>query len=410
MDRLIYSREEPWARDGLGLVVSLALCAATGQRLETCDRTSAVWEICTGRKDFDLDVVFQSSARRLLGRIPSIERSLAQQPQMNDLMLCCFPSDGAFRPGFTEGPAGRFGGGFGRGSFPDQPAEVIFCNQNGCPVGTGAIPLKHNSGWPVAGPEGEAFDRSRNGASASPDAWKQGLAARCRAILPATESEVVKLLRSGLIQPSHFEAKSVLEVRDPLNAGFRYVLCPHTESGADKSSIDPRPSRSAPSPSDPAAGFADIVRIIQDGALRTNLVLKTDIEPQRMSGEEVVRLHGELAGTMKAWSRLKSVPMEGLLQFHARGDAGRLQSFLCGLACHLQWNMRARLRRWKGFGEKGRVESEEALALELLRGIRCQEVRADGVGFEQITAPDEDQTAILEALGVKLGAPAQSVA
>jgi hypothetical protein len=72
--------------------------------------------------------------------------------------------------------------------------------------------------------------------------------------------------------------------------------------------------------------------------------------------------------------------------------------------------MRARLRRWKGFGEKGRVESEEALALELLRGIRCQEVRADGVGFEQITAPDEDQTAILEALGVKLGAPAQSVA
>jgi hypothetical protein len=132
------------------------------------------------------------------------------------------------------------------------------------------------------------------------------------------------------------------------------------------------------------------------------LVLKTDIEPRRMSAEEVVRLHRELDVTMKAWSRLKSVPLEGLLRYHSWEDARRLQLFLCGLASHLQWNMRARLRRLNVFGESSRVESEEAFALELLRGIRCQEVRIDGVGFEQITAPDPDQTAILEALGVKL--------
>ena len=77
--------------------------------------------------------------------------------------------------------------------------------------------------------------------------------------------------------------------------------------------------------------------------------------------------------------------------------------FLCTLAYHLQWHANQRLQGF--FAADGTHKNRKwtmCNVIERLAAIRRDRVKMAGVEFDKITTPQEDQQAILKALGVKL--------
>lgn len=132
-------------------------------------------------------------------------------------------------------------------------------------------------------------------------------------------------------------------------------------------------------------------------------VIRSDVPKEELAAAQTVAGYKKLELVEQAFRQIKTVQLEVRPVYHKLDRRIRSHVFLCMLAYYLQWHMKQRLAPL--FAQDGREKNRRwsfANVLERLKAIRQQRVRLNGIEFNQITSPYQDQQKILELLKVKL--------
>lgn len=260
-------------------------------------------------------------------------------------------------------------------------------------------------------------------------------------ITALTHRQIIALLERQVIKAELFDERQTVEVIDPERPQQRYCLCRNPQSAARESTtrqrlLDLTQAGLAKIAARKKKGAADrlgaqvgklLARYkmgkfvdweIREGRLQWHwkqelitqeklfdgcYIITTDVPAQQMKTADVVAGYKNLSSVEQAFRTLKTVALEIRPVYHKKDPRIISHVFLCVLAYYLQWHMQQRLQplfEQDGQGKHRHWTVENGI--ERLKGIRRQRVRANGVEFDQVTQPDEEQRRILNLLNIRL--------
>ena len=132
-------------------------------------------------------------------------------------------------------------------------------------------------------------------------------------------------------------------------------------------------------------------------------VVRSDVPKEELAAAETVAGYKKLELVEQAFRQIKTVQLEVRPVYHKLDRRIRSHVFLCMLAYYLQWHMKQRLAPL--FAQDGTEQNRRwsfANVLERLKAIRQERAKLNGIEFNQVTVPEEDQQKILQLLKVKL--------
>ena len=132
-------------------------------------------------------------------------------------------------------------------------------------------------------------------------------------------------------------------------------------------------------------------------------MVRSDVPKEELAAAQTVAGYKKLELVEQAFRQIKTVQLEIRPVYHKLDRRIRSHVFLCMLAYYLQWHMKQRLAPLftQDEAEKRRRWSF-ANVLERLKAIRQERAKLNGIEFDQVTVPQEDQQSILKLLKVKL--------
>ena len=132
-------------------------------------------------------------------------------------------------------------------------------------------------------------------------------------------------------------------------------------------------------------------------------VVRSDVPKEELAAAQTVAGYKKLELVEQAFRQIKTVQLEVRPVYHKLDRRIRSHVFLCVLAYYLQWHMKQRLAPL--FAEDGTEKNRHwsfANVLERLKAIRQERAKLNGIEFDQVTVPEEDQQRILKLLKVTL--------
>jgi transposase len=326
----------------------------------------------------------------------------------------------------------------------------LICNQGGCPVGVEVFAGNTQDASTV--PDKIRELQQRYGIKKLIFVGDRGMVTQANyekvkdweglwTISALTHQQILDLLERKLITPELFDERKVVEVIDPDHPKLRYCLCRNpetktregatrqrllelTQSGLEKIARSKRKTDAAHI----GARVGKLLAKYKMGKFVTWEVkrrkLRWRVDPEKVKAEEiwdgcyVVRSDvpkAELAAAQtvagykklelveQAFRQLKTVQLEVRPVYHKLDRRIRSHVFLCMLAYYLQWHMKQRLAPL--FAQDGTEKHRRwsfANVLERLKAIRQERAKLNGIEFDQVTVPQEDQQRILQLLKVKL--------
>jgi hypothetical protein len=450
LDRLIYSRHEPWVRDSLALVVGRLVYAGSELALSHIGTQSALWELSGLKGPVDVDRHCYAVLDRLLARQPAIQRGLAAKHLKSGHLIFYDLTSSYFEGDYSQSDIVCFGHNRDGKKGHEQMVIGLMCNELGCPVGievfrgntqdaTTVLPkIKQiQQDYKVQ----EVIFVGDRGLVTQANAKKLEDVDGLHTISALTHRQIVKLLERQLIQPELFDQKQIVQVYDPDQPNRRYCLCknPNTaqKETQTRQSLLGRTTEAlnriaqAKRRSKVERISARVGKVLQkykmgkfvvwevkdgrlewhwdEGAIAAEAVfdgcyiVTTDLPESQMTKEDVVKSYKKLSLVEKAFRLLKTVWLEIRPVFHKTDDRIRAHAFVCMLGYYLQWHMQQRLEPL--FASDGRGKRRRwtfQAVMQCLQRITRNRVRIGKVEFQQVTTPDLEQQKVLDLLGVRL--------
>jgi transposase len=450
LDRLLYSRPEPWVRDCLAMIVGRVVYAGSKLALSNQWKNSALWELCGVPGQVDVEEHCYQPMDRLLERQPAIQRALAKKHLRNGHVVLYDITSSYFEGAYEQSDIVLFGYNRDGKRGHEQIVLGLLCDERGCPVGVEVFAGNTQDAQTVIDKIQQlrqdyelrqvtfVGDRGMiTQANARKLEQEQGL----HTISALTHRQMVELLERKVIQLELFDERNIVEVIDPQEPQQRYCLCrnPDTQAretatrkrlleltcrGLDKL-VNRKQKGSAEKLGSQVGRLLQKYRMgkfidwgvkagrleyqVQEAALIQEqlfdgcYIVHTTVAASQMPTAQVVQTYKSLALVEQAFRSLKTVALEIRPVYHKKDDRIRSHVFLCVLAYYVYWHLQQRLQplfEQDGQGKDRQWTMENVI--ENLRGIRQQQVRVAGVEFQQITQPTEQQQQILELLKIKL--------
>ena len=450
LDRAIYSRSEPWVRDCLAMIVGRVVYAGSKLALSHQAKNTALWELCGVHGRVDVEDHCYRPMDRLLARQKAIQQHLAEKHLPNGHLVLYDITSTYFEGAYAQSEIVLFG--YNRDGKPGHEQVVLglLCNAQGCPVGVEVFAGNTQDAATVVGKIQEL--RRDYGLEAVTFVGDRGMMTQAKArelekveglhiITALTHRQIVELLERQVIKAELFDEKQIVEVIDPERPEQRYCLCRNPETAARETAtrqrlLDWTQRGLARIAARKKKGAADRLgaqvgkllarykmgkfveweiregrlhwewnqeRITQEKLFDGCYIIRTDTPAQHMKPTEVVASYKSLSSVEQAFRTLKTVALEIRPVYHKKDPRILSHVFLCVLAYYLLWHMEQRLQPL--FEQDGRGKHREWTmenVLERLKGIRRQRASVNGVEFDQVTQPEEDQQKILDLLKVKL--------
>jgi len=450
LDRMIYSRREPWVKDCLAMIVGRVVYAGSKLALSNQAKNTALWQLCGVNGGVDVEEHCYLPMDRLLARQKAIQQSLAKKHLHNGQLVLYDITSSYLEGAYTESQIVLFGYNRDGKKAHEQIVLGLLCNAQGCPVGVEVFAGNTQDASTVVakiqelrrdyGLESVTFVGDR-GMITQANARELEKIEGLHTISALTHRQIVELLERQVIQAELFDEKQTIEVIDPERVSRRYCLCRNPQTAARETStrqrlldltqaglakIAARKKKAAADRLGAQVGkvlarykmgkFVDWQ--IQEGRLQWHwkqeaiaqeklfdgcYIIITDVPAQQMKSEEVVASYKHLSSVEQAFRTLKTVALEIRPIYHKKDPRIISHVFVCVLAYYLQWHMLQRLQPlFEQDGQGKRRQWTVENVIERLKGIRRQRVRANGVEFDQVTQPDEEQQKILDLLKIKL--------
>jgi transposase len=262
-------------------------------------------------------------------------------------------------------------------------------------------------------------------------------------ITAMTHKEMRGLVDKESLQLDLFDEMNITEVIDSENPDMRYMLCKNenemVKERATREALISKVSALSTKKAlvkrkrDPLKVAASVGRIFEKkrvekffnwsvgerGELEWSLkedviakeaeldgcyVIKTDVDKEILDKEEVVNCYRGLQKVEQAFKNMKTVALELRPLYHKSDERIESHIFIVMLAYYIQWHMMQKLKplfEKDGVGENKRWSFKTVI--DRLMSIQRTECLISGVVVKnEISKPDEEQSEILNLLGVEL--------
>jgi len=449
LDKLLYSRREPWVRYALAMIVGRVVYQGSKLALTNLWRDTALWSVCgLGEERPDVDDCY-AAMDELLARQPVIQQALARKHLQNGCLVLYDVTSSYFEGEYRASELVDWG--YNRDGKRGHKQIVIglMTHQEGCPVGAAVYRGNTNDQKTLPDRIQElkqdyglkdvvmAGDRGMITAARLPELSAAGI----RSVTALTHPQMLQLVQRKVIAPGLFDEREIAEIHDPEAPGVRYLLCrnPLTAEqetrtredliGQSRSALEKlvkSRKRRTPEELGAAVGKAlarwkvgkffrwrvqegklewalDEPRVALEQSLDGCYVVRTDATAEVFDKNQAVAAYRQLGEVERGFRQLKTVALEIRPTYHHKDERIEAHVFLCMLAYYVQWHMRQRLTPL--FAEDGEGPNRRwtfAGVLERLKGLRQETVAFNDTEVVLKTTPDEEQQRLLDLLGVRL--------
>lgn len=457
LNRLLYSRSEPWVDCVLAMVAGRIVYQ--GSKLKLCNqwKNTALWELCgvSGRPDVDKHCY--APMDRLLSRQNAIQKKLAEKHLENGLLVLYDITSTYFEGEYRNSELVKYGYNRDRKKGHEQVVVGLITNAKGCPVGCEVFEGNTNDASTVMGKMDEI--RKRYNLERFVFVGDRGMVTKGRfddirkldninTISALTHGQLKDLLERKVVQTELFDEKATVEIIDPDDEALRYCLCKNpatrdkesktrqrllqlTEDGLKnianykkRVSVETLGSRvgrllgkykmgkfiewSIEADPDNKKSLShklnwsfDYEKIANEEALDGCYIIRTDTPQVKMSSDDVVKAYKSLGNVERAFRNLKTVQLEMRPVYHKTDSRIRAHVFLCMLSYYIQWHMLQRLRPlFENDGEGADRCWTFAGVIDCLRQQCRHTVRVEDIEYQQDGQITADQQHIIDLLQI----------
>lgn len=452
LDRLIYSRKEPWREDALALIIGRIVYQGSKLALTHVYADTALWELCghSPEQPPDVDRHAYEVMDQLMARQGAIQQGLAHRHLQDGCLIYYDLTSSYFEGAYESSDLVSFGHNRDGKKGHEQIAIGLLTDAQGCPVAVEVFRGNTNDQSTVLaqarrvseqyGVKDVVFAGDRG--MLTPKRIEEVSALGFKTLTALTHPQIRKLLERKVIQLDLFDEREAVEVHDPEQQGLRYLLCKNPHTAADEHQTRQEliaqtqraleklaAARKKRTENELSAQVGAVLAKwhvakffawrIENGRLRFDLdqalvqaeealdgcyIIRTDVSAQSWSAPHAVQQYRGLAQVERAFRNLKTVALELRPVYHHLDDRIRAHVFLCMLAYYLQWHALQRLQPLFADDREGKNRRWTwAGILERLKSIRIQTCRVGlAVLPNVISRPDAEQQRILDLLKVKL--------
>ena len=442
----IFSRpSEEWVRVCLALIVGRLVYAGSKLSLSHCGAFSTLWELCGINGDIDVNICY-AAMDRLLARQDAIQKSLAMQHLQNGTVVFYDITNCYVEGEYEDSNLVDFGYNRDRKLEHEQVVISLMCSKEGCPVAVDVFrgnikdettvlldkikELKTNYGLEkviFVGDRGMVMQSNYGKIDHE----------TVKVISALTHVNLKELCQKGAIHMEQFDEKNIVEFFD---GNLRYGLCKNTDMAAKESATRTALLKKTTDELDKIAAstkeckqskgvraakvmgkynmgkfiiihdekeyFAyslNETKIQQEASMDGCYIIYTDLAADDLSVIETVKSYKSLLHIEQAFRNMKTVRLEIRPIFHKTDDRIRCHVFICMLAYYLMWHMKQRLRPFMdadGVGAHRKYTFD--YIMQCLKNIMKGTVDFCGTTSNVVTPPSEEQSRILQLLGVKL--------
>jgi len=450
LDRVIYSRSEPWVRDALAMIAGRLVFQGSKLFLSHQWPNTTLWEQCGADGPVDVHAHCYEPMDRMLDRQEAIQNALAKKHLQEGRLVLYDITSSFFEGAYEESQIVAFGYNRDGKRHHEQVVIGLICNEDGCPVAVEVFPGNTQDASTV--PDKIREVRERYGIKKLIFVGDRGMVTQANyekvkdweglwTIGALTHKQIVALLERKVLTPELFDERQVVEVIDPENPKLRYCLCRNPESrareaatrkrlleltqaGLEKIASSRRKSEAAQIGARVGQLLARykmgkfIVWSVQENKLAWSVnqnavdaeaawdgcyIIRTDVPKEELPAAQTVAGYKKLGLVEQAFRQIKTVQLEIRPVYHKLDERIRSHVFLCMLAYYLEWHMKQRLAPlFAADGQGPQRKWTFANIIETLKAVRQERVKLQGVEFNQLTTPDAAQQRILDLLQVKL--------
>jgi len=453
LDKAICSTKTQWRDDVLAMIIGRVLYQGSKLSLVNMFKDTAIWEMAGHEFGVRPDVKKHCYAPmdELLTRKNRIEVKLAKKHLTDGCIVLYDITNTWFEGEYKHSELAAYGKPKGGKYGYKQVAIGLLTDNNGCPVGVEIF--KGNTSDQTTVLDQIKRISKKYGVSNAIFAGDRGMLTQKRIdeiretdfkiITALTHSELRGLVDRESLQLDLFDQMNITEVADSEDPEMRYMLCKN-----DNEMIKERNTRLAmiakvserlttkanvKSKRAPQKVAASVGRIFakytiekffswnvdERGGLTWALkndviekeaeldgcyVIKTTAASETLDKEATVDCYRNLQKVEQAFKNMKTVMLELRPIYHKSDERIESHIFIVMLAYYLQWHAVQKLKPLFENDSKGQDKRWTfETAIERLKSIRKTQCLISGVPVKtEITTPDEEQSQILNLLGVKI--------
>lgn len=452
LDRILYSRAEPWRQNALAMIVGRILFQGSKLGLVNLFADTALWELCGHGEDCRPNVQNDCYAAldQMVARQQAIQKKLVGKHLTNGCLVLYDLTNIWLEGEYADSDLAAYGRGKGGKHGYKQIAIGLITNHEGCPVAVEVFSgntSDQSTVWGQAQTLAETYGVEEvvlagDRGVLTPKRIEEVNRLGFKTLTALTHPQIKELLGKQNVQPSLFDETALVELIDPDNETLRHVLCKNLETMrretltrqslieavTGKLATIARVTRKR----DPQAVCARVGTLLgkykiakffnwfvdEKGQLTFSLdkavvaaeealdgcyVIRSDAHARSMNKEQAVAGYMALRHVEKAFRSLKTVAIELRPVYHKTDDRIRAHVFLCFLSYYLLWHAEQRLKPI--FDQDGTHEQRRwsmPVVIERLKSLRREQLLVKNIPVRHlINQPDKEQQQILDCLGVK---------
>ena len=445
LDKAIYSRgSEEWVQASLAMIAGRLVYAGSKLSLSHCGSFSALWDVC-GIDNVDVNVHCYAAMDKLLARQDAIEKTLAKK-HLHDGILVLYDITSSYMEGqYNDSELVCFGYNRDQKRGHEQIVISLLCGNDGCPIAVEVFKGNTKDETTVLDKINDI--RKKYGLDTVVFVGDRGMVTKSKyeeldhekvkVISALTHGGIKALCDSGDIQLSMFDAENIVEVID---GNMRYCLCKNPDMAKKetatrqillqktKEELDAIMSSTRKTKSSKEVRAGKVVgkfkmgkfiifegsgdslqyrfdedKIARESVLDGCYIIYSDVRPEDMSAVKIVESYKDLMLVEQAFRSMKTVRLEIRPIFHKNDERIKCHVFICMLAYYVMWHMKRRLQPL--FDADGRGKNRKYTfdsVIEILKSISKNKVDFCKAQTEMVTEPTDEQSQILNMLGVSL--------
>lgn len=435
LDKLIYSRNEPWVRNALAMIIGRIVYQGSKLALSRAQEISCLWDIC-GVHDAEIDVNSHcyDAMDELLARQSLIQKKLAAK-HLADGAVILYDITSSYLEGDYEGSESvAFGHNRDKKRGKKQIVIALICTKDGCPVAVEVFKGNTSDCTTVMPKINEIradYGISRFVFVGDRGMIKQKIIDECGdidTVTALTHSAMKKLCEEKNVQLSLFDKNITTEVILPEEPQVRYGLCKNPlkaeedaatrraliekTEGMLKEIATPKKKTDAKTLAARAAKvffkyktekyfnweiedlkivYSRKQEVIVSAEKYDGLyVIRSNVPADAMSISEVVETYKSLANIEQAFRNMKTVALEIRPVYHRTDDRIKAHVFLCMLSYYLLWHLNKLLAP---FYEANPSYTRDHV-MEVMKSLQKCKLTIAGISTEIIAEPAENQRII----------------
>ena len=444
LDKIIYSRKEPWRQDILAMIVGRLLYQ--GSKLHLCHlhSDSFVWEASgyTSEEIPDVDKHCYRALDKLLARQNAIQKGLAKLHLDEGSLVLYDITSSYFEGEYKDSELVDFGYSRDCKRKHEQIVIGLLTNAQGCPI---AIEVFRGN----TSDQTTVLEQAKKIAHVykiknvifvgdrgmlTPKRICEVNLLGYKTLTAISRMQLRELQEEGVINSKQFSNDEIIEIADPKNKDVRYFLCKNPEKEKENketrrvfvaftnNALEKIASSKNVNEHKKSARIGKILAQYKVSKFFSwsfkNGILFFKIDEEKISAEEkwdgcyVIRTDSDLSKEEaianykglsrieRAFRNMKTMSLEIRPVYHHIDDRIRAHVFLCMLAYYLEWHATNRLKKiFDKNGKGGKRRFSFTRIVERLKSIRTQDcylnqIKISGV----ITTPDAEQQKIIDLL------------